>query len=125
MAALAKKGAASPANSKREPPIRGPGTVAMLATEFATPKVPPCSFAGVILEMKLGTTVRIIPLPEAIIVNEKMKIAMFGIRGIRNIPNISNRGPNAMSFSSPNFLVSLPITTPCKMIWMVPIYMKK
>jgi len=27
-------------------PIRGLGTVAILATEFATPKVPPCSFAG-------------------------------------------------------------------------------
>jgi hypothetical protein len=89
MAALAKKGAANPANSKREPPIRGPGTFAMLATEFATPKVPPCSFLGVIFEMKLGTTVRIIPLPKATIVNERAKTKIFGIKGIRNIPTSS------------------------------------
>ena len=57
-----KKGAGSPANSKRAPPINGPGTVAMLATELVTPRVPPCSLTCVLFEMKLGTIVRIIPL---------------------------------------------------------------
>ena len=60
----------------------------MLATEFVTPKVPPCSFLGVIFEMKLSTTVRIVPLPKAMIVNEEIKIIIFAIKGIRDIPNI-------------------------------------
>jgi hypothetical protein len=36
IAELPKKGAVIPANSKRKPPINGPGTVAMLRTELAS-----------------------------------------------------------------------------------------
>jgi len=69
--ALTKNGEANPANSKRKPPINGPGTVAMLATELVTPNILPCSLSLVALEMKLGNTVLMIPLPVEIKVSEK------------------------------------------------------
>jgi hypothetical protein len=46
IAELPKNAAVAPANSKRKPPINGPGTVAMLKTELAMPRIPPCSSAG-------------------------------------------------------------------------------
>ena len=68
IAELPKKGAVVPANSKSKPPIKGPGTVAMLRTELAIPRIPPCSSAGDNRDRKLGTMVRMIPLPDAIMV---------------------------------------------------------
>jgi len=81
--ALKRKGVASPANSKTRPPIKGPGTRAMLAIDCVTPNVPPCSFAEVLFEIKLGTAVFIVPIPDAISVIETKKMATFWIRGIR------------------------------------------
>ena len=106
---LPKNAAVGPAISKRKPPINGPGTVAILDTELAIPKTPPCLSAGVSREMKLGTTVLIMPLPEAIIVMEAKKNWMFGIKGIVEIPVIISSGPITMRISSPIFLANLPI----------------
>ncbi len=48
---LTKNGAANPPNSKSIPPIKGPGTVDMLATDSVTPKIFPCSLSTVALDM--------------------------------------------------------------------------
>ena len=76
MAALPRNATIGPASSKRKPPIKGPGTVAMLIMEPAMPRIPPCSSVGVSRERKVGTMVRIMPLPEAIIVMDARKTRM-------------------------------------------------
>ncbi len=84
----------------------------MLLTDWATPNMPPCSSAEVLFEMKLGIVVFIVPMLKAINVIETRKIAIFGIRGMRNIPIVMSRDPNAMSFSSPTLFTSIPIRKP-------------
>jgi len=120
IAELPKNAAVAPATSKRKPPINGPGTVAMLKMELAMPRIPPCSSAGVSRERKVGTTVRIMPLPEAIIVMDAKKAMMFGISGIEVIPAIMRIGPITMRVSSPNFVVNRPIMQLCSRIWTMP-----
>jgi hypothetical protein len=93
IAELPKNAAVAPAISKRKPPIKGPGTVAMLIMELAIPRIPPCSSVGVNRERKLGTIVRIIPLPEEIIVIDTRKTKMLVIIGIKVIPTIISKGP--------------------------------
>ena len=120
IAELPRNAAVAPATSKRKPPINGPGTVAMLKMELAIPRIPPCSSAGVNRERKLGTMVRIMPLPEAIIVMAARKIRMLGISGIRVIPIIISNGPITIRVSSPNFWASRPSAKPCSRIWIIP-----
>jgi len=98
-AALIKKATSSPANSATIPPTRGLGIRAMLATDCAIPSMPPCSSAGVLLEMKLGRTVFNVPMPDEIRVIEATKTIMLGYRGIKNIPSASSREPKTMRFS--------------------------
>ena len=115
-AELPRNATVAPATSKRKPPIKGPGTVAMLRTELAMPSIPPCSSAGVSRERKLGTMVRIKPLPKDIMVTHAKKAMMFGISGIKNIPAISSDGPTTMRVASPSLLAKRPIRKACSKI---------
>ena len=80
--------------------MRGPGTRAMVEVDCVTPSMLPCSFVEVRFDMKLGTTVRKIPLLADIIVRDNRKMMMFGRVGIRIIPRVINNGPKAINFSS-------------------------
>lgn len=61
---------------RRSLQLEGLEQLRCLPLNLLPPKVPPCSFAGAIFEMKLGTTVRITPMPEAIIVNARALLVL-------------------------------------------------
>ena len=98
---LKMKGATIPERSATSPAIMGPGTRAMLDTDWETPNMPPCSFVGVFFEIMLGTAVNSIPTPKIIIVVNARKTIMSNTEAIRNKLIVINSDPKINIFASP------------------------